>query len=170
MARIAVTCASGVLALCASGIALADAHADLIKAQAASVGAKSRHAQEHPANGRKMSINLSAPDRPHLQLSPAITGPVTGGDIYTVQRDGSARKLNIAFSVQDAIKALPHDLGTQTHDGKLVHAYSYAVHGVPVTLYLRGNSQPVESVENDTRVTTVNGCSIFNASIAIAAP
>lgn len=181
MARIAVTCATVVLALCTSGTALADAHADLIKVQSAFIGARSRHREDYPATGRKTSINFSAPDRWRLQPSPAITELMIGNDIHTL-RDGNAPKLavggemvrtmisNVASSVQDAIKVSAHDLGTRTLDGKIVHAYSYAVQGVPVTLYLRGNSQPVQSVENGMRGTTVIGCSIFNASIAIAAP
>jgi hypothetical protein len=181
MARIAVTCTSVVLALCASGIALADGYGDLIKAQAPFVGAKSGHAEQHLANGRKMSIDLSAPDRWRLQPSPVIDQLTLGDETYTVREDNATklpvdgemiRKMisNVAFSVQDAIKASAHDRGTQTLDGKIVHAYSYAVHGVPFTLYVRGNSQPVQSLESDTRGTTVTGCSIFNASIAIAAP
>jgi len=181
MARIALTCASVVLALCASGIALADAHGDLIKVQAACVAAKSGHGEEPLANGRKMSTDFSAPDRWRLQPSPAIGPLFIDDEIYTV-REGNATKLsvggetirtvigNVAFSVQNAIKAPAHDLGTQTLDGQIVHAYSYALHGMPITLYVRGNSQPVPSVANDTRGTAVTACAIFHASIAIAAP
>ncbi len=181
MARFAVTCTALVLALGGSGIALADAQSDLLKAQAALVGAKSGRAADHPANGRKMSSPFATPDRRRLQTSPAMNGLTIGDDVFAVH-DGDATKLavggdtipktisDVAISVQDALKASAHDLGTQTLDGKIVHAYSYAVHGVPVTLYVRGNSQPVQSVENDMRGTTVTGCSIFHASIAIAAP
>ena len=181
MARIAVTCASLALALCASGIALADAHGDLMQLQAPFVAAKTGQAEEPAANGPKMSGDFSAPDRWRLQPSLAITERVIGDAIHTVG-DGKVTKFpvggemirktigHVTFSVRDATAASAHDLGTQTLDGQIVHAYSYAVHGVPLTLYVRGNSEPVQSAESDTRGTTVTGCSILHASIAIAAP
>jgi hypothetical protein len=181
MSRIVMICASGVLAACASGIALADPYGDLAKVQAAFVGAKFWHAAEHFANGRTMGIDLSAPDRARPQTYPAITELTIGDDVYTV-REANATKLQdsgemtrkaintVAFSVRDAVKGSARDLGTQTLDGQIVHAYSYAVHGVPLTLYVRGNSQPAPSVVDDTRGMTGISCSIFHASISIAAP
>lgn len=178
MSRIGVICASVVLAACASGIALADGHTDLPRVQGVSRGAKFK--AEHPAGNRTMRIDFSLPDRWRPPSSPAIT-ELTGDDIDNVHAANAAKlpadgetirkTLDVvASSMHDAIRASAHNLGTQTFDGQIAHAYSYAVHGVPVTLYVRGNSQPVQSIADDTLGTTFTRCSIFHASIAIAAP
>jgi hypothetical protein len=165
MSRIVVICASVVLAACLSGIALADPDSDLAKVQPTFVGATFWHAAEHFADGRTMGIDLSAPDRSRLQASPASATKLhESGE--TTRKTINA----VAFLVHDSIKGSVRDLGTQTLDGQIVHGYSYAVHGVPFTLYVRGNSQPVPSVVDDTRGMTGISCSIFHASISIAAP
>jgi len=48
-----------------------------------------------------------------------------------------------------------------------VHAYSYTVRDIPVTLYVGANSLPVQSVVQDKKMTTAINYSKYNEPISI---
>jgi hypothetical protein len=164
-----------------STVALADAYGDLQKAQAAFLNAKSWHAEEHFSNGKSVTVDFSAPDHWRIQPTPTMTEVVIGNDVYMIQ-GGRSMKMPMGgmmisrmikqFQVSDdpEVKKTAQDLGTQTLDGRTVHVYSYAVHGVPETIYLGDDSLPVQAVVKNSSVTTVVTYSKYNETITIEAP
>jgi len=164
-----------------SSVALADAYGDLLKAQTAFLNAKSWHAEEHFSNGRMVTVDFSAPDHWRIQPTPTMTEVVIGNDVYMIQ-DGRSMKMPMGgmmisrmikqfqVSADPEVKKTAQDLGTQTLNGRTVHAYSYTVHGVPETLYLGDDSLPVQAVVKNSSMTTVVSYSKYNEPITIEAP
>jgi hypothetical protein len=180
MKRMAVS----VIVVCSfllSSVALADAYGDLMKAQAAFQSAKSWHAEEHLSNGKAVLVDYSAPERWRIQPTPTMTELVIGGDVYMVQ-NGRPMKMpfggmmisrmikHFQFSADEEVKKTAQDLGTQTLNGRTVHVYSYTVRGVPETLYVGGDSLPVQAVVKNSSVTTVISYSKYNEPITIEVP
>jgi hypothetical protein len=162
-------------------VVFADAYDDLVKVQGAFQSAKSYHGEEQFSNGRTTTVDYSAPDRWRIQPTPDVTELVIGSDVYMV-RNGRATKMPFggmivsrlikafAFSADQDIKQSARDLGMQTLEGHSVHAYSYVVHGTPVTLYVGADSLPVQSVVQDKNLTTIIKYSKFNEPISIEPP
>jgi hypothetical protein len=161
--------------------AFADAYADLLRVQAAFQNSTSWHAEEHFSNGKTTIVEHVAPDRWRVRPAPDITELVIGNDVYMV-RNGKVTKLpvgggtirgmmeRLAFSANDDVKASARDLGMRTVGGRSLHAYSYTVRGVPVTMYVGPGSLPVESVVHDKNGTTTIDYSGYNSAITIDAP
>ncbi len=155
-----------------------DAYDDLMKVQAAFRNAKSWHADENLSNGKTVTVDYSAPDRWRIQPSRDLTELVIGNDVYMVSKGkstklpfggGAIRKVieDVGFSVKEEVRQSAQDLGTKMLDGHSVHAYAYAVKGVPVTLYVGANSLPVQSLIQNKKATTTIRYSKFNESISI---
>jgi hypothetical protein len=178
--RITVS-ATVVLSFLLSTVAFADAYGDLVKAQTAFLNAKSWHAEEHFSDGKLVTVDYSAPDHWRIQPTPTMTEVVIGNDVYMIQGGRSMKMPMGGFmisrmikqfqvSADPEVKKTAQDLGTQTLDGRTVHAYSYSVHGVPETLYLGDDSLPVQAVVKNSSVTTVVNYSQYNQPITIQAP
>lgn len=179
MKRITITAAA--VSLLVSSVALADAYGDLMKVQGAWQSARSWHAAEHFSNGRTVLVDYSAPEHWRIQPTPDMTEIVINGDVYMV-RNGHATKMpfggmmiagmikHFQFQADPEMKKTARDLGTQTLDGRTVHVYSFTVHSVPETLYVRDDSLPVKAVVKDGSVTTVIDYSKFNQPIDIEVP
>lgn len=180
MKRIAVS----VMVVCTfllSSMALADAYGDLMKAQTAFRNAKSWHAEEHFSNGKTVLVDFSAPERWRIQPTPTMTELVIGGDVYMVN-NGRAMKMpmggmmisqmikHFQFAADPEVRKTAQDLGTRTLNGRTVHVYSYTVHGVPETLYIGGDSLPVQAVVKNGTVTTIISYSRYNAPVSIEVP
>ena len=175
------TVSAVVFAYLLSSVALADAYGDLKKAQVAFLSAKSWHAEEHLSNGKTVQVDFSAPDRWRIQPTPTMTEVVIGNDVYMIQ-GGHAMKMPMGgmmisrmikqFQLADDpdVKKTAQDLGTQMLNGRTVHVYSYAVHGVPETIYLGDDSLPVQAVVKNSSATTVVNYSQYNQPITIQAP
>jgi hypothetical protein len=170
-----------VSAALAPTFARADAYDDLIKIQTAFLAAKSWHAEELFSNGKTVVVEYSAPDRWREQPNPDSTEVIIGNDIYMI-RKGKSTKLpfggdmirktiqNAGFSVKDDVRATAKDLGMQTLDGHLVHAYSYTVRDTPATIYVGPGMLPIQTVVQDKKGTTTIKYSKFNEPITIEAP
>lgn len=176
VAVIAVTLSAAL----APTFAHADAYDDLLKVQAAFLAAKSWHADEQLSNGKTIVVDYSAPDRWRTQPNPDTTEVIIGDDVYMIHKGkstkmpfggGMIRKMiqDAGFSVKDDIRATAKDLGMQTLDGRLLHAYSYAAHDTPVTIYVDAHHLPVQSNVQDKKGTTTIKYSKFNEPITIEA-
>lgn len=164
-----------------SSVALADAYGDLMKAQSAFQNAKSWHAEEHFSNGKTVLVDYSAPERWRIQPTPTMTELVIGGDVYMVD-NGRTMKMpfggmmisrmikHFQFAADAEVKKSAQDLGTRSLNGQTVHVYSYTVHGVPETLYIGGDSLPVQAVVKNSSVTTIISYSRYNEPISIEVP
>jgi len=159
---------------------LADPYSDLAKAHAAFQALKSWHAVEHFSNGRTITLDFLAPDRWRIQPMPDITELLIGTNVYMV-RDGKSMKLPvnggmISNMIQRAseqpldpsVKQTARDLGTKTVNGRTAHGYSYATHGMDVTMYLSPDLLPIQEIVKNGSMTTTIDYSNFNAPIRIA--
>lgn len=178
MLRTRVLCAFVTLLFLMPLVTFASPYSDLLKAKAAFLNLKSWQADEHFSNGKTTTVDYSAPDRWRVQARPDMADVIIGHDIYLVH-NGKATKLPFGggmiqkmvkrarFSVSEDVKQSIRDLGMQTLDGQRVHAYSFVSRGVPVKVYIRSDSLPVEAIVKNKKRTTTIKYSRFNAPISI---
>jgi hypothetical protein len=166
------------LGLLATTVVFASPYSDFMKAANAFMAAKSWYAVEHFSNGRTVTIEYVARDRWRIKPSPKVTELLIGSSIYMVRNGKSTRlpfgggmvrkmieksRLQANGDIEQSIR----DLGMTTVDGKSVHGYSYTANSIPVTVYVGADSLPVQTVEQDKKVTITIDYSNFNAPISI---
>jgi len=156
----------------------ADAYADLGKAKAAFDATHSWHATELMSNGHTVTMDHVAPDRWRIQVMPGMTEIMIGNDMYIV-RNGHTMHMPMVMpqiqqmvnqdwlTVTPEIKRTLRDLGMQTVNGILLHAYSYSANGSSVTLYLSSDHLPAVSIVHTSNGKVTITYSGYNTAIII---
>ena len=156
----------------------ADAYADLGKAKAAFDATHSWHAVEQMSNGRTVTMDHVAPDRWRVQVMPGMTEIMIGSDMYMV-RNGQTMHMPMVMpqiqqmvnqnwlTITPEIKHTLRDLGIQTVNGTMLHAYSYSASGNPVTLHLSSDHLPAVSIVHTSNGKVMITYSGYNTAITI---
>ena len=157
----------------------ADAFADLQQARDAFNAVHSWHGVEQMSNEHTVTVDHVAPDRWRIQVMPNMTEILIGGDLYLI-RDGKSMHMPFVMpqiqqivnqnwlAVDPEVKSTAKDLGMQTVNGVMLHAYSFTSKGTPVKLYLSSDHLPAVSVVTTSSGTVTITYSGYNSAITIS--
>ena len=156
----------------------ADAYTDLGKAKTAFDATHSWHAIEQMSNGHTVTLDHVAPDRWRIQMMPGMSEIMIGSDMYMVRNGQSMHMPMVMPQIQQMvnqdwltitpeIKRTLRDLGMQTVNGTLLHAYSYSANGNTVALYLSSDHLPAVSVVHTSNGKVMITYSGYNTAITI---